>query len=284
MNTQPLTVSPAVSRVSHQNTADMIRSSETESPPRLDPRNDTPPRDQSPNLDWHYEPSEKPTRLTFVVGLLISGGLHAYALWGFNDPPPEVVDTAAETEFEITFMEMPPIEDLDEPEDVFDASNDQEEVDPGQYVPMQADVPAFNSDAVFVQRLDLNSLLPQPDFDSAKVVSIPPRISRSPMRPSEIKDLFNLEDLDEEPMPLLQRPPEFPYKYKATVSYAEVVVDFIVDSKGKVSWAKVRSSSHEGFEDAAILGVSRWQFKPGKKKGRAVNTRMRVPLRFWVNG
>jgi protein TonB len=66
------------------------------------------------------------------------------------------------------------------------------------------------------------------------------------------------------------------------VKYAEVVVDFIVDNKGKVSWAVVRSSTHEGFEDAAILGVSRWQFKPGKKKGRAVNTRMRVPLRFRI--
>jgi protein TonB len=281
MKTQLLTVSPAVVRVNRQTPADTIRSSQTEPPPRHDSPDDSYPQGPSQKPDWHYDPSEKPTRMTFVVGLLLSGGLHAYALWGFNDPAPEVIEPV-ETEFEITFMEMPPIEDLDDPADLFDANEQQEEVDPGQYVPMQADIPAFNSDAVLVQRLDLHSLLPRPDFDSAKVVSIPPRISRSPMRPAEIKDLFNLEDLDEEPTPLLQRPPEFRYKYKHTVKYAEVVVDFIVDNKGKVSWAVVRSSTHEGFKDAAILGVSRWQFKPGKKKGRAVNTRMRVPLRFRI--
>lgn len=204
MKTQLLTVSPAVVRVNRQTPADTIRSSQTEPPPRHDSPDDSYPQGPSQKPDWHYDPSEKPTRMTFVVGLLLSGGLHAYALWGFNDPAPEVIEPV-ETEFEITFMEMPPI-----------------------------------------------------------------------------KDLFNLEDLDEEPTPLLQRPPEFRYKYKHTVKYAEVVVDFIVDNKGKVSWAVVRSSTHEGFEDAAILGVSRWQFKPGKKKGRAVNTRMRVPLRFRI--
>lgn len=62
--------------------------------------------------------------MTFVVGLLLSGGLHAYALWGFNDPAPEVIEPV-ETEFEITFMEMPPIEDLDDPADLFDANEQQ---------------------------------------------------------------------------------------------------------------------------------------------------------------
>lgn len=279
MTAQPPTVSSTVRETS----VDQIRSSQIESSPRPVSPDDSSTGRASQKPDWHYDPSEKPTRMMFVVGLILSGGLHAYAFLGFNDDAPvaEAVDKI--TEFEITFMEMPPIEDLDEPEDIFDASNDQEEPDPGQYVPMQADVPAFNSNAVFVQQLDLQSLLPRPDFDSAKVLSIPPRIAHSRVTPGQMKDLFNLEDLDQQPTALLQQPPDFPRELRNLVSYAEVVVDFIVNDKGRVPWAKVRSSTHSGFENAAIRGVSRWQFKPGMKKGRPVNTRMRVPLRFRVN-
>lgn len=281
MTTQPLTVSPAVVRVNpRQTSVDSIRSSQTESSPRSLSLDESSSGGSSQKPDWHYNPSEKPTRLTFVVGLLLSGGLHAYALFGFNDEAPILEEVDETAEFEITFMEMPPIEELDEPEDIFDASNDQEEVDPGQYVPMQADVPVFNSDAVFVQQLDLKSLLPRPDFETGEVLTIPPKIAHSRVQPSQMKDLFNLEDLDQQPTALLQQPPVFPREFRNLVSYAEVVVDFIVNDKGRVPWAKVRSSTHAGFEAAAILGVSRWQFRPGMKKGRPVNTRMRVPLRF----
>ena len=285
MNTQLLTVSPAVVRASPlQTPADISRSYRT-SPdyrpsgrrlPEVDPPPDPPERP-----DWHYEPSSNVSRVPFALGLLISASLHAILLLAFNDKT-VVQEGFATEEIEITFMEMPPVEELDDPEEVFENNDQAEEIDPGQYVPMQADIPSFNADAVFEQKMDLQSLLPKPDFDSAKVVSIPPRISRTRMDPNKMKDLFKLSDLDRAPTPLVQHPPEFPYNYRATVTYAEVVVDFIVDSKGRVPWAKARSSTHEGFEDSAVLGVSRWHFKPGMKNGRAVNTRMRIPLQFRI--
>lgn len=218
-----------------------------------------------------------------MIGLAISASIHAITLLAFNDP--EVVAEAVDVvpELEITFMEMPPIEELPEPDEVFESDGPQEEVDPGAYVPMQADIPSFNADAVFQQKLDLTSLLPKPDFESAKVMSIPPKISRSGVNPKQMKDLFNLADLDRHPIPLLQRPPIFPYELRKTVRYAEVVVEFIVDKNGRVPWAVAHDSTHSGFEDAAILGVSRWQFQPGTKAGRPVNTRMRVPVRFRVS-
>lgn len=208
--------------------------------------------------------------------------MHAYVLLAFNDPPPVLEEVAASTEIEVHFMEMPPIEDLDEPEEIFEDGTEVEELNEAAYVPSQADIPSFNADAVFEQKLDFQSLLPKPDFDSAKVVSIPPRISRTQMDPTKMKDLFNLADLDRAPTPLLQTPPKFPYELKKVVNFAEVVVDFIVDKNGKIPWAKVTSATYPGFEDAAVLGVSRWQFKPGTKNGKAVNTRMRVPLHFRV--
>ncbi len=214
--------------------------------------------------------------------LLVSGALHAFVMFGFNNPPaPQVIDMSVES-IDVVLMELPPIEDLEEPEKVFDPDAQQEELDPGAYVPMQADVPSIATDATFVQKLDFQSLLPKPDFEAAKVVSIPARIGHGKVRPDQISDLFNLDDLDRVPVPLLQQPPVFPNHLKNEVREAEVVVDFIVGADGKVPWAKVYSSTHHGFEDAAVLGVSRWQFRPGIKNGRKVATRMRVPLKFRV--
>ncbi len=285
MTTLLLTVSPAVVRAKPRKTpADLrLRTSKPPNDLRPEPDRPTPPPERPPRRgDWRYEPSQKSTRYVFVIGLIISAALHAIVLFGFNEP--EVVVEAANDlpELEITFMEMPPIEELPEPDEAFESDGPQEEIDPGAYVPMQADVPSFNADAVFQQKLDLTSLLPKPDFDSAKVLSIPPRISRSAVNPTKMKDLFSLDDLDTHPTPLLQRPPVFPYEYKNLVGFAEVVVEFIVDKNGRVPWAKAISSTHSGFEDSAVLGVSRWQFKPGTKAGRPVNTRMRVPVRFRV--
>jgi len=285
MTTQLLTVSPAV-----------VRADPREKPPaditprkhrgnhELRPRRSRPPpsRRHHEQGDWRYEAGHQTSGLAVLLCALLSAGMHVYALFGFNDRAPEVGASDLSTEFEITLMQMPPIEELDEPEEIFEDGIEADELDEASYVPMQADVPSFSTDAVFEQKLDLHSLLPRPDFDSAKVVSIPPRVSRTRMDPTKMKDLFNLADLDRAPVPLLQTSPKFPPHLKNEVHFAEVVVDFIVDKKGKVAWAKVTSASHRGFEDAAILGVSRWQFKPGTKNGKAVNTRMRVPLHFRV--
>jgi periplasmic protein TonB len=231
---------------------------------------------------WRYQPGKG--RLPYAVAaLLVSAGLHVFALFGFNDPEPVVVAKDDDFALEVVFLEMPPLEDLDEPEEIFDGESTQEEIAPGQYVPQQADIPTFNTDAVFVQQMDLKSLLPPPEFDT-KVLSIPKQISHSRVDPAQIKDVFNLADLDRIPRAIFQPEPVFPRHLKYEITYAEVRVEFIVDKHGKVPWANAVSSTHRGFEDAAVVGVSRWQFRPGMKNGKAVNVRMLVPIRFRVQG
>jgi protein TonB len=44
----------------------------------------------------------------------------------------------------------------------------------------------------------------------------------------------------------------------------------------------VTDSSHHGFDDAAMVGVSKWKFRPGMKAGRKVNTRVRQMITFTV--
>jgi protein TonB len=148
---------------------------------------------------------------------------------------------------------------------------------------MLADVPSVSVESDFVQKLDFSSLKPRTDLDAAKVISIPvgPRSGSQVVR-GNMKDLFDLKDLDSPPNAVFQPAPVFPSALKRDVQLATVVVEFIVDKKGKVIQAWVTDSTYRGFEDAAIAGVSRWQFRPGMKGGRAVNTRMRVPLVFRV--
>lgn len=214
--------------------------------------------------------------------MALAGGVHLLVLYGFNHQPEAVASSSVEDDLRVVFLDMPPVPELEEPEKVFDADAPAEELDPGAYVPMQADIPTFSADAVFTQQMDYQSLLPKPDFDAAKVVTIPTNVGRGRIDPSKIKDVFNLADLDRIPEPIFQPPPVFPAQLKNDVSEARVVVEFIVDPDGKVVWAKMIETTHHGFEDAAILGVSRWQFRAGMKNGKRVSTRMRVPLMFRV--
>ena len=62
----------------------------------------------------------------------------------------------------------------------------------------------------------------------------------------------------------------------------QVLVGFIVDSKGTVREAYPIRSTHREFESAAVQAVSKWRFRPGKKGGRSVNTRMQVPIVFSI--
>ena len=93
-------------------------------------------------------------------------------------------------------------------------------------------------------------------------------------------DLFDLKNLDEQPTPRFQSKPVYPFEMRRAGITGQVIVGFIVDSKGNVREAYAVRSSHREFEQAAIQAVSKWRFRPGKKGGRAVNTRMQVPIVF----
>ena len=61
---------------------------------------------------------------------------------------------------------------------------------------------------------------------------------------------------------------------------ARVVLLFVVDEHGRVRRPVVQSSSDESFDEAALHAVSRWRFEPGRRNGKVVPTRLRVPIQF----
>lgn len=227
--------------------------------------------------DWRYHGLSKPARISWLA-VLFSAGVHALLLWGGGVRParrPVVMRDEP-----IIQMVMPPLDD--EEEKPVEELDNEMELDPGVVVPRLMDLPSsVELNNVFVQPLEMSVPL-QTGLEAASLTSIPVKIAPPGQRPGGLKDIFNLSQLDRAPEPIVQPPPQFPYSLKQAVSEAKVIVEFIVDTQGETRDIRVRSSTHQGFEQPSIEGVGKWRFRPGMKAGRKVNTRMMVPIVFTV--
>ncbi len=95
---------------------------------------------------------------------------------------------------------------------------------------------------------------------------------------------FDIKQLDTPPVVRSQKKPEYPMSQRATGLGGEVVVLFVVDTRGDVRNPVVVRSNNPAFNQPALDAVSAWRFNPGKVGGQAVNTRMMVPMIFELNG
>lgn len=227
---------------------------------------------------WDYVLSGHPrARLGFAM--LASVLVHAAAFL-FIGPTKEARPKVITHEAPTIALVVPNLEDLEEPP-TNTTSDGETPVETPTYVPMQADLPQVAASTDFVQRLDFNSLIERPDMSAAKVFAIPDTNRGAAIR-QNIGMVFNLADLDRVPEPLVRVSPIFPNQYKRDVLSATVKVQFIVDTNGGVVNAVVVDSTHSGFNEAALIGVSKWKFRPGIKAGRRVNTRMEIPIVFKI--
>lgn len=96
-------------------------------------------------------------------------------------------------------------------------------------------------------------------------------------------EVFELADLDKIPNPLHRVAPTYPYEMKQAGISGVARVIFIVDENGRVRSPRIDSSTHREFEQPSIDAVLQWKFEPGMKDGRAVKTRMMLPLKFNLN-
>ncbi len=213
------------------------------------------------------------------IGLIISVTLHAAFLFGeklFPEDDVVVVDKGEE-EFTIKLIEMPPLEP--EPEDIIDVTDEAPPEEIEFAPPVNTDVPTVNVDSAFVQKLQPP---PPPGLDRPTGVISIPKTSASRAIGRDMPDLFDIKNLDQAPSPRFQSKPVYPFEMRRAGIEGNVLVAFIVDSRGTVREAYPISSSHREFESAAVQAVSKWRFRPGKKGGRAVNTRMQVPIVFSI--
>ncbi len=92
--------------------------------------------------------------------------------------------------------------------------------------------------------------------------------------------VFEIADLDEAPEPIVQIAPIYPSKLKKEGIQGRVWIIFIVDENGLTSKQRVTESPHDELATSALKAIRQWKFKPGKKDGKAVKTRVQIPLAF----
>ena len=210
-----------------------------------------------------------------IIAILVSALLHASFLFAETLLPAkqEVAKVVVEEE-EIIQIEMPPLEP--EPEEVVEEMS--EEQPTNQLAPPSlVDMPTVVPVDAFVQQMQPP---PPPGLEVAKgAVSIPVTKPGTNFGKG-MKDLFDISQLDQNPVPRLQGKPVYPYDMNREQITGEVLVAFIVTSKGDVVDAYAIRSTRREFERNAVEAVMKWKFRPGKKGGRSVNTKMNVPIRF----
>lgn len=89
-----------------------------------------------------------------------------------------------------------------------------------------------------------------------------------------------VDELDRAPMLRYQEAPTYPPDLRRRGIGGEVLVEFIIDERGLVRAPRVLRAPHEALGEAAEVAVAQWTFFPGMKNGRAVATRLQVPIEF----
>jgi protein TonB len=93
------------------------------------------------------------------------------------------------------------------------------------------------------------------------------------------REVIRIADLDRPPRVTYQPSPVVTDQIRRKAP-GVVHVIFIVDEGGRTTNVVAQKSSDPIFERAAVSAVRQWRFKPGKRNGRPVRFRMRVPIRF----
>lgn len=219
-------------------------------------------------------------RRDLIIGTVVSASLIAGLLLGFNDHPGKVRHGPAQTD-ELIQIEMPTIPpEPPETRKVEEEQPQEEDVVQVTFAPPSlVDIPTIVPDATFVQQI---APPPPPGVTQAKgIVTIPPTPPSGFGR--GLGQIFDISQLDQIPVARLQQQPIYPYEMRRAGITGEVNIGFIVDVNGDVHDAYVINSTHREFEVPAAQAVSKWKFRPGRRGGRAVNTRMSVPIVFSFN-
>lgn len=94
--------------------------------------------------------------------------------------------------------------------------------------------------------------------------------------------VFPLAEIQEMPVPVSQRPPEYPESMRRAGLNGTVFIEYIVDRDGRVRNPKVVQSNNHWFDRPVLDAVVHWRFRPGRINGRPVNTLVRQAFPFQI--
>jgi periplasmic protein TonB len=213
-----------------------------------------------------------------LTGAIAAAAIHGAALYPGDwfgpkapPPPPEPPPTIP--------IEMPNPEPPDEP--------------PAEPIPQDTDVEDVKLDIPPPTGPENLRPVGDPTFRMKPTVPPPPGLApNGPMHRIPIdrrvrssgEPVIDAKLLKHRPEPSLQVEPIYPYELKQDNVEGEVVLVFLVDRQGQPRDIYVLSSTHPGFEQAAIQALQKWRFRPGKKDGKVVNTgNVHQLIRFSLN-
>jgi periplasmic protein TonB len=208
-----------------------------------------------------------------IIGIVVSLALHGIFLGAFNQkapPPPKVV----QEEEALVQFDMPPIEE-EETDQVEELT--EEVVENIMAPPSLVDLPSVVPVNAFTQPI---TPPPPPGITANKGAINIPVTKPGANFGKGISNLFNIGDLDQQPVARVRQAPTYPYDMRRAGINGTVVVEFIINTEGDVIQTQIVRSSHREFEMPALQAVQKWKFKPGRKGGRVVNVRASQLLEF----
>lgn len=216
-------------------------------------------------------------RRDLIIGLLVSVLVHGGVLYGEKLFKPSAKPQQKKMEKKVVeMMEMPKLEE--EPEPVDDAPSETTAQVAEFAPPMQTDVPSLVTVDSFVQAVQPpppEGMKPNPG-----ALTIPAK-SGIPGG-TKLSSVFDLKDLDQRPTEKFRPGPNYPFEMRRAGIEGEVLVGFIVNVNGDTQDVYAIKSTQREFEAPAVQAVQKWKFRPGKRQGKAVNTRMQVPIVFSI--
>ena len=124
--------------------------------------------------------------------------------------------------------------------------------------------------------------------ESAEGSAPAPAAQAQPAAPAPLKEGDEVAHPEQAPRLVSQAPLDLPASLKTDLDYGEVVVQVLVDAKGRVPEAQVLKSEfkEEAVNNAVVKCVKKWRFEPAKHKGLKVSTRleMTIPVQLAKHG
>ena len=208
-----------------------------------------------------------------IIGIVVSLALHATFLGAFNRKAAPAAKAQKEEEAVVQF-EMPPL-DEEKPDEVEELNDTP--VENIMAPPSLVDLPSVVPVNAFTQPL---TPPPPPGLTPNRGAITIPVTKPGANFGKGISNLFNIGDLDQQPVARVRQAPTYPYDMRRAGINGTVVVEFIINTEGDVIQTQVVRSSHREFEMPALQAVQKWKFKPGRKGGRVVNVRASQLLEF----
>lgn len=221
----------------------------------------------------------------FVLPAFAATALHAVLLFAIHPTEVDAIIRPPDTGY-IQLPPMPrfPIETPPEPATESEASRPVKPVDAGGGPPRPTlDEAVSLEDSGFT--FEPVPRTPKPDWKGDVLSQFPPGPGIGPGDWNGGKPtIIDVGALDRPPRTRSQAAPDYPAALRRDLVEGEVVVEFEVDTQGRVVAARIVGGGHREFEQAALRAVLRWRFEPGRSGGRVVPFRMAVPISFRLTG